>query len=191
MLRGEEGGSGEARGWGGLVLGHAMPCHAMLGAELWTLNTAMPSLVWLCFCLGGSSLAASMSILFPSTRPLCQHQHRAVVLRKEEQPKPFAYTLEKLDILGFRAEASAWKFTGILAVQSRSKTEQCELGDDAVNQGTNKQRRMWQGKWWVYVWQILRRGKRGCHLAFFTLRINLSALQWLLYLTKQLVRSVN
>lgn len=34
-------------------------------------------------------------------------------------------------------------------------------------------------------------GKRGCHMAFFTLGINLSTLQWLLYLTRHLVRSVN
>lgn len=70
---------------------------------------------------------------------------------KGEQPKPFAYThWKRLDILGFKAEASAHKFTEILAVQSRSKTEQCELGDGVVNQGTIKWGKCDRGNDWVY-----------------------------------------
>jgi len=53
---------------------------------------------------------------------------------------------KRLDPLGFEAGASAQKFMGILAEQSPSKTEQSESGDAAVNQGTNKQWSMWQGK---------------------------------------------
>lgn len=122
----------------------------MQGAELWSLNP--PLLVWLCFCLDRSSLAASTSILFPSTGPLWQHQHRAVMLGKgnHHSHSHLSTHWKRPGIVGFEAEASAQEFTGISAVQSRSKMEQCELGGGVVNQGTNKQWRMWQGKWRVY-----------------------------------------
>lgn len=164
-----------------------MPRHTMSRALVPESHHAQPCLAMLLLRqkLSGSLHEHLLSIHQAPLTASAQSGHAW----KGEQPKPFAYThWKRLDILGFKAEASAHEFTEILAVQSRSKTEQCELGDGVVNQGTIKRGKCDRGNDGCMANSGV---KRTCHLAFLTLGINLSTLQWLLYLTKQLLRSVN